>query len=76
MFQALDEGSDLVYKFLAPIAPSCIGETSQTLKKRVPKHKSEVDLKNNSTGLTNHSLDMGHNFDSENTSIVLRRLRE
>ncbi|XP_039433524.1 uncharacterized protein LOC120415946 [Culex pipiens pallens] len=47
-----------------------IGQTSQKLEKRLKQHKDAVRTNNPSSGLAQHSLELGHVFDFSRASIL------
>jgi hypothetical protein len=47
-----------------------IGSTSQPLKARLNQHKSDTNIKPNSTALAKHANGLNHSFDYENTKIL------
>lgn len=50
-----------------------IGQTGQKLKSRIKQHKADSKakhIKNNCTGLTQHTLNTGHTFDFDQTEIL------
>ncbi|XP_055527637.1 uncharacterized protein LOC129720214 [Wyeomyia smithii] len=49
-----------------------IGQTSQTLEKRIGQHKNSIRTNTSATGLTQHTLEHGHNFDFSRTRILER----
>lgn len=53
-----------------------IGQTSQYLEKRLSQHQSSVRLNTGGTGLTQHAIERGHQFDYANTKILERVEKE
>lgn len=49
-----------------------IGQTSQTLEKRIAQHRNSVRSNASATGLTQHSVENGHGFDFSRTEILER----
>ncbi|XP_055523086.1 uncharacterized protein LOC129717253 [Wyeomyia smithii] len=49
-----------------------IGQTSQTLEKRIGQHKNSIRTNTSATGLTQHTLEHGHSFDFSRTRILER----
>ncbi|XP_058817473.1 uncharacterized protein LOC131680779 [Topomyia yanbarensis] len=49
-----------------------VGQTSQTLEKRLTQHKKSVITNTSTTGLTQHTNDSGHHFDFSRTKILER----
>ncbi|XP_046737556.1 uncharacterized protein LOC124406248 [Diprion similis] len=48
-----------------------IGQSSQNLKNRISGHRSKIKNHDfDSCALASHSLDSGHNFDFENTTVI------
>ncbi|XP_062714319.1 uncharacterized protein LOC134291055 [Aedes albopictus] len=49
-----------------------IGQTSQTLDKRIAQHRNSIRTKASATGLTQHAVENGHHFDFSRTRILER----
>lgn len=49
-----------------------IGQTSQTLEKRIAQHRNSVRTNASATGLTQHAIENGHTFDFSRTKILER----
>ncbi|XP_062704716.1 uncharacterized protein LOC134287025 isoform X2 [Aedes albopictus] len=49
-----------------------VGQTGRMLKTRINEHQNNIRKKESKTGLTQHHLDEGHNFDFANTEILER----
>ncbi|XP_062539001.1 uncharacterized protein LOC134207295 [Armigeres subalbatus] len=49
-----------------------IGQTGRKLDTRISEHKNDVKRKDNRTGLTQHTLFDGHNFNFDKTKIIER----
>lgn len=66
------KNTNVVYEVPCGACPKTyIGETSQFLKTRLDKHKSDVRTRNiGGTGLSQHTLEEGHIFNFDNTKIL------
>ncbi|XP_058816175.1 uncharacterized protein LOC131679462 [Topomyia yanbarensis] len=49
-----------------------IGQTSQTLEKRISQHKNSIRTSTSITGLTQHTRECGHHFNFNETRILER----
>ncbi|XP_055527274.1 uncharacterized protein LOC129719884 [Wyeomyia smithii] len=49
-----------------------IGQTGRMLETRINDHKNDIRKKEAKTGIVQHHLDHGHNFDFDNTKILGR----
>ncbi|XP_058820994.1 uncharacterized protein LOC131683172 [Topomyia yanbarensis] len=49
-----------------------IGQTSQTLEKRITQHKNSIRTRTSCTGLTQHTTEQGHHFDFSKTHVLER----
>ncbi|XP_058816886.1 uncharacterized protein LOC131680184 [Topomyia yanbarensis] len=49
-----------------------IGQTSQTLEKRIAQHKNSIRTSTSITGLTQHARECGHQFDFNRTRVLER----
>lgn len=49
-----------------------VGQTGRRLETRLNEHRSNIRKKEAKTGLTQHHLDEGHNFNFDNTGILER----
>ncbi|XP_062705955.1 uncharacterized protein LOC134287639 [Aedes albopictus] len=49
-----------------------IGQTSQTLDKRIAQHRNSIRTNASATGLTQHAVENGHHFDFSRTCILER----
>ncbi|XP_055551247.1 uncharacterized protein LOC129733746, partial [Wyeomyia smithii] len=49
-----------------------VGQTGRMLETRINEHKNDIRKKEAKTGLVQHHLDHGHNFDFDNTKILER----
>ncbi|XP_058839782.1 uncharacterized protein LOC131695552 [Topomyia yanbarensis] len=47
-----------------------IGQTSQTLDKRITQHKNSIRTSTSITGLTQHAMEHGHQFDFSKTRVL------
>ncbi|XP_053686478.1 uncharacterized protein LOC128736019 [Sabethes cyaneus] len=53
-----------------------VGQTSQTLEKRLQQHQSSIRTKSSMTGLTQHAVEQGHVFKFSETAILERESNE
>ncbi|XP_053686358.1 uncharacterized protein LOC128735904 [Sabethes cyaneus] len=53
-----------------------IGQTSQTLEKRLQQHQNSIRTKSSMTGLTQHAVEHGHAFKFSETVILERESNE
>ncbi|XP_071055083.1 uncharacterized protein [Onthophagus taurus] len=77
IFTNLKDPTPLPYKSGIVYSISCggcggcyVGQTSQWLKKRISKHRSDIRCNKRSCALAQHSLDNGHIFDFDNTKVL------
>ncbi|XP_053687290.1 uncharacterized protein LOC128736823 [Sabethes cyaneus] len=49
-----------------------IGQTSQMLEKRIKQHKNSIRTSSSITGLTQHTIELGHVFDFSNVHVLER----
>ncbi|XP_055528090.1 uncharacterized protein LOC129720627 [Wyeomyia smithii] len=67
--------TNLVYSVPCGACPD-VGQTSQTLEKRLAQHRYDVWRQTTTTGLAQHAIENGHEFDFSRTRILEQITRE